>query len=174
MEDMSPQDVVDFLELCSRNSLDVWIDGGWGVDALLGEQTRPHRDLDIALRHADVPRLRALLEARGYRDAFRDDTRDCNFVMSDAHGHVVDFHSFEFDQAGNHVFGVEYPLESLRGEGSIAGQTVRCISAEWMVRFHTGYELGETDLHDVLALHERFGVEIPSEYDELRSKERPE
>jgi lincosamide nucleotidyltransferase A/C/D/E len=21
----------------------VWLDGGWGVDALLGRQTRPHR-----------------------------------------------------------------------------------------------------------------------------------
>jgi lincosamide nucleotidyltransferase A/C/D/E len=39
-----------------------------------------------------------------------------------------------------------------------------------MVEFHTGYELDENDLHDVLALHERFGVEIPSDYDQLRSK----
>src|SRR5438477_4113231 len=24
-----------------------WLEGGWGVDALVGRQTRPHRDLDI-------------------------------------------------------------------------------------------------------------------------------
>jgi lincosamide nucleotidyltransferase A/C/D/E len=170
IEQMTSQDVVDFLELCSQHSVDIWIDGGWGVDALLGEQTRPHLDLDIALRHADVPKLRALLEARGYRDVLRDDTRDCNFVMSDTKGHVVDFHSFTFDEAGNHIFGVEYPFESLTGKGSIAGRPVRCVSAEWIVEFHTGYDLDENDLHDVLALHERFGIPIPHDYDELRSK----
>ena len=24
-----------------------WLEGGWGVDALVGRQTRPHRDVDI-------------------------------------------------------------------------------------------------------------------------------
>jgi lincosamide nucleotidyltransferase A/C/D/E len=33
----------------------VWVDGGWGVDALLGEQTRPHKDLDIAIEEKDLP-----------------------------------------------------------------------------------------------------------------------
>jgi lincosamide nucleotidyltransferase A/C/D/E len=27
----------------------VWVAGGWGVDALVGRQTRSHRDLDLAL-----------------------------------------------------------------------------------------------------------------------------
>jgi len=27
----------------------VWVAGGWGVDALVGRQTRLHRDLDLAL-----------------------------------------------------------------------------------------------------------------------------
>ena len=27
----------------------VWLDGGWGVDALLGRQTRPHQDLDLVI-----------------------------------------------------------------------------------------------------------------------------
>ena len=26
-----------------------WLEGGWGVDALVGHQTRPHRDLDVDL-----------------------------------------------------------------------------------------------------------------------------
>jgi lincosamide nucleotidyltransferase A/C/D/E len=30
----------------------IWycVEGGWGVDALLGEQTREHDDLDLAVR----------------------------------------------------------------------------------------------------------------------------
>jgi Aminoglycoside-2''-adenylyltransferase len=82
------------LDTCRQNRIDVWIDGGWGVDALLGEQTRIHRDLDIAVQHRHVPRLRALLEARGYKDVPRDDTRDCNFVLGDDLGHQIDVHSY--------------------------------------------------------------------------------
>ncbi len=38
-----------------------WIDGGWGVDALLGRQTRPHSDLDLAVHLADEPLFEHLL-----------------------------------------------------------------------------------------------------------------
>ena len=46
-------------DLFGSHGITVWVDGGWGVDALLGRQTRPHSDLDIALRHSDIPKLRA-------------------------------------------------------------------------------------------------------------------
>jgi lincosamide nucleotidyltransferase A/C/D/E len=167
---MSEDDVVAILDLCARASIEIWIDGGWGVDALLGTQTRTHADLDVALRHADVPALRALLETGGFLDVPADDTRDCNFVLGDPEGRLVDFHSFTFDDDGNHVFGVAYPLESLTGWGAIAGRPVQCVAAPWMMRFHTGYPLDDDDLHDVLALHARFGITIPAEYDELRAR----
>ncbi len=32
-----------FLDLFDELGIKVWIDGGWGVDALLGECTREHR-----------------------------------------------------------------------------------------------------------------------------------
>ena len=160
--------VVQLLQLFEQHGIRVVVDGGWGVDALLGEQTRVHADLDIALEHTDVPKLRALLEARGYRDVPRDDTRECNFVMGDEHGHEVDVHSYTFDTQGKLVFGVEYPLESLTGTGSIQGYPVRCISAAWMVKFHAGYELDEHDYHDVSALCERFGIALPAEYERFR------
>src|SRR5438876_8784156 len=48
-------DVVDFYKTITQLGVDLWIDGGWGVDALLGEQTRPHKDLDIAIQQKDVP-----------------------------------------------------------------------------------------------------------------------
>ena len=38
-----------FLDLFDELGIEVWIDGGWGVDALLGECTRPHQDLDIII-----------------------------------------------------------------------------------------------------------------------------
>lgn len=167
---MSGDAAVELLQLFAQNGFDVVVDGGWSVDALLGEQTRSHGDLDIALQHKDVAKLRALLEARGYQDVPRDDTWECNFVMGDNKGHEVDFHSYTFDADGKNVFGVEYPLDSLTGSGFIQGYPVKCISAEWMVKFHTGYNLDENDYRDVYALCERFGIALPAEYESFTHK----
>jgi len=168
--EMSGDVVIQLLRLFDQHGIEVVVDGGWGVDALLGEQTRLHGDLDIALEHKDVPKLRALLEARGYRDVPRDDTRDCNFVMGDEQGHEIDFHSYTFDAHGKLVFGVEYPFDSLTGTGSIQGYPVKCITAEWMVKFHAGYELDENDFRDVSALCKRFGIALPAEYERFTRK----
>jgi polyisoprenoid-binding protein YceI len=35
------------LDALHRVGCRFWVEGGWGVDALVGRQTRPHRDLDI-------------------------------------------------------------------------------------------------------------------------------
>ena len=168
--EMTSLDVLEFLELAAQHKIEIWIDGGWSVDALLECQTRPHTDLDIALRHKDVPTLRALLEARGYKDVPRDDTRDCNFVLGDDFGHQIDFHSFTFDDAGEIIFGVAYPRESLTGTGLIAGVQVKCISPEWLVKFHTGYEVDLDDYSDVLALCEKFGIALPLEFEKFKTE----
>src|SRR5512136_1761367 len=107
--EFTEKDVIEFLQLLDQNHIKVHIDGGWGVDALLGEQTRSHSDLDIAIEHKDAAQVRALLEARGYQDVPRDDTRECNFVLGDERGHQIDIHSYTFDPAGNLVYGIAYP-----------------------------------------------------------------
>ncbi len=165
--EMTAEDVIEFVQLLERDHIQLHLDGGWGVDALLGEQTRAHSDLDIVIEHKDAPAVRALLEAKGYRDVPRDDTRDCNFVLGDDQGHLVDFHTYTFDANHKLIFGVPYPWESLTGAGSIHGHPVQCISPEWMVKFHTGYKLDENDYKDVKALCARFGLEIPSDYAEF-------
>jgi lincosamide nucleotidyltransferase A/C/D/E len=169
--EMTANDVIEIVQLLNQNHIDFYIDGGWGVDALLGEQTRTHTDLDIAVQHKDVAQIRALLEERGYKDVPRDDTRDCNFVLGDNQGHQIDIHSYTFDSAGNHVYGVEYPSDSLTGSGSVNGHPVKCISPEWMVKFHTGYKLDENDYHDVKALCQRFGIKMPSEHEEFERRD---
>ncbi|HVN15541.1 MAG TPA: hypothetical protein VMT73_07350 [Anaerolineales bacterium] len=169
--EMTAQDVVEFIKLLEDNNISVYVDGGWGVDALLAKQTRLHSDLDIAVEHKDIPKIRTLLEARNYKDVPRDDTRDCNFVLGDDEGHLIDIHSYTFDSTGKLIFGVEYPFDSLNGAGSINGFPVKCITPEWMVKFHTGYKLDENDYRDVKHLYEQFGIEMPSEYAEFELKE---
>ncbi|MFH1636618.1 MAG: nucleotidyltransferase family protein [Chloroflexota bacterium] len=169
--EMSANDVIEIVQLLNQNNIDVIINGGWGVDALLGEQTRTHEDLDVAVKHKDVLKIRALLEDRNYKDVLRDDTWECNFVLGDDKRHVIDIHSCTFDSTGKNIFGVEYPYESLNGTGIISGYIVKCISPEWMVKFHTGYELDENDYHDVKLLCQTFGIKLPEEYDEFVLKD---
>lgn len=156
--------VLELHALFLQHNIQIWIDGGWGVDALVGYQTRPHKDFDIALRHSNVARLRALLVERGFKDIPRDDTSDCNFLLGNSQGHRVDVHSFELDGEGNTSFGLVYRAEHLTGTGIIGGQPVHCISPEWAVQFHAGYPLRETDFIDVKLLCETFGIEMPEEH----------
>ncbi len=162
--EMTADAAVALLRLFAEHEIAVHVDGGWGVDALLGEQTRPHADLDIAMQHADVPRLRALLAERGYREIPRDDSWTCNFVLADAAGHEVDVHSYEFDADGEVIFGVPYPAASLTGEGKIGDLPVACIAPMWLVEFHRGYELDWDDYRDVAALCARFELEMPQDF----------
>lgn len=166
---MNHEDVVGLLKLLEEKGIESWIDGGWGVDALLGEQTRPHSDLDIVVQQRDIPSLRRLLKAQGYKDVERDDTSSWNFVLGDDNGHEVDVHVIVFDAKGNGLYGpvekgVMFPATSLSGTGVISGHTVKCISAEHVVKFRTGYKLKDSDFMDVQAICKKFGIELPEEY----------
>ena len=176
MTEMAAIDVIDLYSKVSNLGVPVWIDGGWAVDALLGEQTRLHQDLDIVIQEKDLPALRRLLGEEGYEDVKRNDTTPWNFVLGDDKGHEVDVHAFVYDSDGNGVYGprgVTYPPAALSGTGTIDGQVVSCISAESLVKFHTGYALQMTDYHDVTALCEQFGTEYPEEYAHLEVPDQP-
>ncbi len=55
---------MDLLQLFESAGIEVWLDGGWAVDALLGVRTRPHKDVDIVLRVADLPKLQEILVSK--------------------------------------------------------------------------------------------------------------
>lgn len=150
-----------YIEL-EQMGIDIWIDGGWGVDALLGEQTRPHRDLDITIQKKDVERLYELMGARGYKEVKR--YSEWNFVLGDDHGHEIDIHIFVFDENKHVISDLQYPVGSLSGFGMIDGYPVKCISPEHMVKFHTGYKLRDIDFKDVSALCDYFSIDYPEEY----------
>lgn len=166
-------DACDFYRMFFEMGVEVWIDGGWGVDALLGEQTRPHSDLDIVVQQKDAAVLRETLHTRGYREVKLQIARPWNFVMGDESGREIDVHVIVLDGHGNGIYGPPeneemYPAASLTGTGTIDGLTVRCISPEWAVKFHSGYELRESDFRDVSALCKRFGIGLPAMYERLK------
>jgi len=161
---MTAETAAELIQLLEQSGIEVYVDGGWAVDALLGRQTRAHQDLDVALPERHVAELRELLGARGYRQVERPGTWECNFVLADEHGNELDVHSYTLDEAGNNIHGVEYRSEHLTGKGVIHGHPVRCIAPEWQVKFHSGYTLDENDYRDVKALCDRFGIALPDEF----------
>jgi lincosamide nucleotidyltransferase A/C/D/E len=145
----------------------IWIDGGWGVDALLGRETRLHNDLDIVIEEKDLAAFHALVGAQGFRDSPKPDTRPWNFVLAHDDGRAIDVHVIVRDAAGNGIYGppsrnVMYPATALTGQGIIAGLPVRCTSAAFQVQSHTGYPPRDFDIADVTALCEKFGLENPA------------
>jgi len=65
----------------------------------------------------------------------------------DEEGRRVDVHSIE---------GLAYPEGSLAGQGTIGGQHIKCISAEWLVKFKKPYADKEKNRIDIAALREKF------------------
>jgi lincosamide nucleotidyltransferase A/C/D/E len=146
----------------------VWLDGGWGVDALLGRQTRPHRDLDLVIARDDLAAARLTLAGAGFaHDAAAVSGLPARLVLVHADGRQVDLHAVVFDRDGNgwQELGAGawggYPAEGLTGTGEIAGRPARCLTPDLQVRHHLGYPMGATDRHDLALLAGRFAVAVP-------------
>jgi len=166
---MSRDDLCAFLDLVADLGVRIWLDGGWAVDAWLGQETRRHADVDIVIETRALETLVEALRARGYDDVPRDDTRAWNFVLGDAEGHEVDFHVIDLAPDGTGVYGppppeLVFPADSLTASTELCGRSVLAIPPHRLVAFHTGYEPDDDDRADVLALCERFGIDVPSRY----------
>jgi lincosamide nucleotidyltransferase A/C/D/E len=166
---MASDEIVRLLELLERSGVTIWLDGGWGVDALLERQTREHDDLDVVVELADVPALTETLVAAGYEQVAGEAPK--SFVLVDARGRQVDVHPVVFDDArGGGVYKMDdgrewvYPASGFAGRGRVAGRAVRCLTPEVQVLVHDGYELTDKDYVELYLLHERFGVALPPEY----------
>ncbi|MGC5018811.1 nucleotidyltransferase domain-containing protein [Micromonospora sp. DT47] len=164
---MAAEDVTTLLDGLNEHQVEACVGGGWGVDALLGEQTREHSDLDLWLPAAHLERLFLAFAARGLdRIHPWPGDRPWNFVLHDGVRLRVDLHLYEVlpdgsIHYGSAVDGVSFPAEALAGRGTIAGRAVRCDAPEWAVRWHTGYPPRPVDRHDVPLLCERFEVDLP-------------
>jgi len=166
---MEGKDVVELIKLLCVEQIEVWLDGGWGVDALLGELTRPHDDVDIVITGKDSNKLRGILSKKGYEEIKKDDTRSWNFVLRDTAGREVDVHVVNFDGQKNGIYGpIEngqmYPAHAFSGTGMIEGEPVKCLTAQYQVESHRGYILRDKDFLDMTALCKKFNIQLSQEY----------
>jgi lincosamide nucleotidyltransferase A/C/D/E len=164
---MTSAALVNLLGLLHVSAIPLWLDGGWGVDALLAVQTRLHKDVDLIVRVADVPRLLETLGREGFQ--IHAGAPPNAFVLADGSGLEVDVHAVVFDDEGNGVYRMEngknwiYPAEGFNGHGIIDGMNVRCLSPSTQVLCHAnGYDPTEKDFRDMKLIKERFGVALPT------------
>jgi lincosamide nucleotidyltransferase A/C/D/E len=166
---MNSEAVVDLYKSLEKIGINVWLDGGWGVDALLKKQTRSHSDVDIVVEEKHKESLNKYLKGtRGYKDVLRDDTSDWCYVLGN-NDETIDVHIININKEGRGIYGpaennVYYPDYSLTCTGSINGIEVRCLSPEYQIESHSGYELKEKDYQDVKNLCEAFKIDLPEEY----------
>jgi lincosamide nucleotidyltransferase A/C/D/E len=163
---MTAAELLRILELLQREGIEVWLDGGWGVDALVGERTRAHKDVDLIPRVEDVPRFVSVLARMGFE--LRRGALPHAFLLVNPEGRIVDVHAVSFDSEGRGVYRMEngedwiFSAEGLSGRGAIAGRAVQCLSPEEQVRAHAqGYVPVEKDREDMRHLARRFGVQLP-------------
>jgi lincosamide nucleotidyltransferase A/C/D/E len=167
---MLARDVVEILDLLDEAGVETWLDGGWAVDALLGEQTRPHADLDLIVRIDDLAALRQALGREGFTEV--SGGREVNFVLRDARGREIDIHAMRLDEAGDGIYPMAsgedwvFPASGFAGRGSIEGRVVHCLTAEVQMLCHAhGYVPGQTDFHDMRLLNRRLGTPMLPPYD---------
>jgi lincosamide nucleotidyltransferase A/C/D/E len=163
---MDAPDVLAVLDLLTDAGVDAWVDGGWGVDALVGERTRAHSDLDLVVPLPSIDTVLAALAAADYARALRD-WRPTAVAVADGQGREVDLHLVTptpdggGDQAlpGGDSFHYPPPVG-----GTVGGRAVRCVDAPTQVRAHVGYPPSGKDHADMRLLRDRLRVELVPPY----------
>ena len=122
------------LDLLESLDMQFWLDGGWGVDVLYGQQTRLHRDIDIDFDANYTDQLLDLLQERGYQI-------ETNWLPT-----RVELYSKELGYIDIHPFVLK---PDYFGTAVFEGRSIPCISAKGQQVFHSGYDLREKDIHDL-------------------------
>jgi lincosamide nucleotidyltransferase A/C/D/E len=158
-------DVLGVLDALQAKGLRVWLDGGWGVDALLGEETRGHEDLDLVVEFEALTDVMAALSALGFHLA--QDNSPVRLVLRTPDGRQADLHPVTFAQDGTawqrgaSPDGSDCPYPAWGfGHGRILDRPVPCLTAELQLEHHRGYEPRERDRVDMAHLGRRFGLSL--------------
>jgi lincosamide nucleotidyltransferase A/C/D/E len=164
---MSPDDVVRILDLLAGADVRCWVDGGWGIDALLGHQTRDHRDLDLVVEEDGLAGTIDLLRNEGYA-VIRDWLPTAIAFRRETDGNEVDLHPVRSTPDGG---GDQVQLDGMKTyhyespiAGVIGGRSVLCCPIDDQIRGHLGYEPTAQDRQDMTALAAAFGLALPKPY----------
>ncbi len=148
-------DVRTVLDGLFERGVTYWVAGGWGVAALVGRQTREHRDLDLLVDAEAMRGCLDLLAELGYLP--ETDWLPVRLELAAGHGRWVDVHPVVLDDEGNGVQAgpddttYDYPA-SVFTIGHIRDRDVPCLTVAHQRLLHSGYPPREQDLHDLAQL----------------------
>lgn len=158
-------DAVALCTLLEQEGVRFWVMGGWGVDALLEMESRPHKDLDLLVALETLPSFRVLYAEQGFTQKWlweenrwveQDGERlPTAFVVADAQGRELDVHVIDLapDESIVQLYDPPWPFPAtvagITAQGHIAGVTVPCVSLTAQMSMHTGYALPEMHRHDL-------------------------
>jgi lincosamide nucleotidyltransferase A/C/D/E len=149
---MTLEDVVEVLTALDAGGIDYWVDGGWGIDALLARQTREHHDLDLGVGLDDVPKIETLLPQ------FLRESGESGLLLKDERGRVVDLLLVERSESGElwqQLPGgrrLRYEERETRASGFIGSRRVRCASVALQLEHHDHPDATDQDRLDIEAL----------------------
>lgn len=152
---MRANQLLDLLDRLGAVAPVLFIGGGWGVDALVGRQTRPHGDVDVLPDAPSLPAALALLDGLGF--AVTEDWLPVRIEVAHPDGRRVDLHpvTFAADGSGTQP-GLDgavflYPA-GCTTTGYVDGQPVACLTAAQQLVFRRGFTRRDIDHHDVALL----------------------
>ena len=171
---MDATSVVAVIDALRRAEIDVWLDVGWGIDALLGEEHRPHDDLDLVVALDAISNAVDALASLGYR--LVTDLLPTRAVLRDGDGRQIDFHPITFDATGTgwqrnampNGEDCEYQADGFT-VGRVGEMTVGCLTAQMQLAHHLGYAPRAHDYDDMARLSARFGIDLPPPYSATRT-----
>jgi lincosamide nucleotidyltransferase A/C/D/E len=124
-----PERVLETMMALELAEIEVVVIGGWGVDALIGRQLRPHADLDLIADRGELDRAAEVLRGLGYETWNHDHSPgpigevpiSAARTFRDGALRVVELHGADLRQ-----------VDSV--QGSIEGHPVACLSADSQLR----------------------------------------
>jgi lincosamide nucleotidyltransferase A/C/D/E len=136
--------IKDFLLLCESKGLYIWLMGGWGLDFLLGKQTRNHVDIDFIVNKIDYSLISEIIS--GFSDfiALKENEK-IKFFKSGIRFDICFFiereNKFYIDITENDPLIYPMPANSFPKAltGKLAGFKARVISMEAQYVLKKGY-----------------------------------
>ena len=153
--EITADDVFAVVDALGGAGVAVWLAGGWGVDALLGRQSRRHGDLDVLVDDApaNVDASRRALTGIGLRVVASRPASGLmpgRVVFADASGRSVDLLAVSTERG---TFAASEEACSPFVVGEVGGRPVGCVSLAMQLRLHDGIPLSPAARADVAALH---------------------
>ena len=89
---VTKDDACWIIGLSAGAGIGVYLDGGWGVDALVGRETRAHNDIDLFVQRGDYQRFVDLIADEGFSEVAASFTTEDHSVWQYEAGRMFDLH----------------------------------------------------------------------------------